>query len=547
MKGLAALLLAPALVAPAPAPVDYVVTPRVGPGGLAALEVSVSLTGDADGTTTIALPDRWAGSAGLYEAVRDLEVTGGTLAAGEGAAQRNIVHRPGAALVLRYRLEPPAAADPGLDYEKARPVLRPDWFYVHGEGGFIAPEGRGAAPARFRWGALPPGWQAAGTLDAPDRARTVDGVVNSILIGGTDLRLLERSAGGRPVRLALRGRWSFGDAALADAVARIVEAENLYLASPAIPYLVTLAPLTGGETGAISTGGTGRAGGFALASTNNVGLDRFLFTLAHEYGHRWFGHGFGPTAAPEGIEYWFTEGFGDYAAGRVLVRAGLWREEDFARHLNRLLLRYRSSAALELSNPVLAERFWGDPAAMQMPYDRGHLFALILDPDGAVTAALRRMAAASADFPAAETQSARFLRAFGPPPGLEAMLAGTPLVLPGDLFAACGRIEWAEQPVYDPGYVAEDRADGRYFTRVGESGPAWAAGLRPGMRYVRRVSFEPGDATVPIVMRVADAAGERELSWLPAGDRRVRFQRLRLRDLSTAAARRACRARLAGN
>ena len=548
MRLLTPLLLALVLVAAAPpvAPVDYVLTPRVGPGGLVALEVRISLTGDADGTTAIALPDRWAGSTGLYEAVRDLDVTGGTLAAGTDPAHRNIVHRPGAPLVLRYRLGPPAAADPGLDYAKARPLLRPDWFYVHGEGGFIAPEGRGAAPARFRWGALPPGWRAASTLDAPDPARTVDVVVSSILIGGTDLRLLERSSAGRPVRLALRGRWSFGDAALADAVVRIVDAENLYLASPAVPYLVTLAPLGGGETGAISYGGTGRAGGFALASTDNVGLDRFLFTLAHEYGHRWFGHGFGPTAEPEGIEYWFTEGFGDYAAGRVLVRAGLWREEDFARHLNRLLLRYRSSAALELSNPVLAERFWDDPAAMQMPYDRGHLFALILDSDGAVTAALRRMAASGADFPAAETQSARFLRAFGPPPGLEAMLAGTPLVLPEDRLAACGRIEWAEQPVYDPGYATEDRADGRYFARVTESGPAWTAGLRPGMRYLRRISFEPGDATVPIVMRVADAAGERELGWLPAGDRRVRFQRLRLRDLADPAARAACRARLAG-
>ena len=288
------------------------------------------------------------------------------------------------------------------------------------------------------------------------------------------------------------------------------------------------------------------AGASLSASTTNVGLDQFLFTLAHEYGHRWFGHGFGPTAEPEGTEYWFTEGFGDFAAGRVLVRAGLWSEEDYARHLNRVLLRYRSSTAVALPNPVLAERFWQDQDAMQMHYDRGHLFALILDRDGAVTPALRRMAGGTG-FPAAETQSARFRRAFGAPAGLDAMLAGTPLVLPDDLLAPCGRFEWAEQPVYASGYATEDRADGRYFTRVDEGSPAWAAGLRPGMRYVRRVSFEPGDATVPIVMRVADAAGERDLSWLPEGGQRVRFQRLRLMDLSGRAARRACRARIAGN
>ena len=130
-----------------------------------------------------------------------------------------------------------------------------------------------------------------------------------------------------------------------------------------------------------------------------------------------------------------------------------------------------------------------DPAAMQMPYDRGQLFALILDREGAVAPALRRVAS-GVGFPAAETQSARFIRAFGPPPGLTDMLAGTPLVLPEDLFAACGRFEWAEQPVYAPGYAAEDRPDGRYFTQVDEGGPAWAAGLRyaalHGCRSTRR-------------------------------------------------------------
>lgn len=182
---------------------------------------------------------------------------------------------------------------------------------------------------------------------------------------------------------------------------------------------------------------------------------------------------------------------------------------------------------------------------MQMHYDRGHLFALTLDRVRPITPALRRMAR-GAGFPADETQSARFLRVYGPPPGLAAMLAGTPLELPPDILAACGRIEWAEQPVYASGYTVEDRADGRYFLTVDEASPAWAAGLRPGMRYVRRLSFEPGDASVPMVMRVADAAGERELRWLPQGRQRVRFQRLGLRDLSSASARRACHARIAG-
>jgi hypothetical protein len=66
------------------------------------------------------------------------------------------------------------------------------------------------------------------------------------------------------------------------------------------------------------------------------------------------------------------------------------------------------------------------------------------------------------------------------------------------------------------------------------------------MRYVRRESFRPGDSSVPIVMRIADADGERVLRWLPRGRQTVRFQRLDLASLTDEAARAACRARLAG-
>lgn len=529
-------------------PIEYVATPVVGVHGLEAIDVSVRLRGDADGRTQIVLPNRWAGSDRLFEHIENLTVEGGSLAAETDPASRAITHAPGAPLRLSYRIRPASRTDPGAGYEKARPVLRPSWFYVHGEGVFVGIDDRGGAPARFRWGAVPRGWRMVSDLEAVADGLTVDAVSHSILIGGTDLRVVEGSVSSRPVRLVLRGRWSFSDEALADAITRIIGVENDYFGAPSLPYQITLIPLTGGETGAISYGGTGRTGGFALASTTNVGLDRFLFTLAHEYGHRWFGGGLGPVADPDAPEYWFTEGFGDFAAGQVLVRAGLWDEAAYADHLNALLLRYGSSPARSFTNAELAERFWSDGAAMQMPYDRGQLFALTLDRDGALRPALRRMATETDAFPAGETQAARFVRAAGPPPErLAAMLRGDPIALPGDLFAECGTIEWAEQPIYAPGYTTEDRPDGRHFATVDRASPAWTAGLRPGMRLIRRESFRPGDASVPMVMRVADSSGERRLTWLPQGRQTVRFQRLRLHRLATETARRACRQRLAGD
>ncbi len=554
----AAALLGRALAGGAPAaaaPVDYLVEPLISGGALEHIRIFVSFDGDADGETGLDLPDRWAGTSGLHRAIRNLDVSGGMIAATADPARRLIRHAPGARLTVSYSFDL-SEADPGLDYEKARPVLRPGWFYVHGEGAFAAPAGRGRAPARLRWAATPPGWQVASSVDGAGAGLTVDDAAQSILAGGSDFRLVEREVGGQRLRVFVRGRWTFGAEAFADALARVIAAENHYMASPAVPFFVSLIPLTGGDTGGISLGGTGRTGGFALASTDNVALDYLLRTLAHEYGHRWFGRELGPTPEPDAPEYWFTEGFNDFVAAQSLVEAGLWSERDYADALNDLLLRYAQSPARSRPNAELASAFWQDDAARQMLYDRGHLFALALGgeaPAGAMRETLARMAAEAESFPADMTEAARFALAFTAL-GADrlagridaAIVRGEPIALPEQLFARCGTIGWAEQPVYAVGYTAEQRPDGRFFATVDPAGPAWAAGLRPGMRYVRRESFRPGDAGVPIVMRVADASGERLLSWLPAGRETVRFQRLFLRDLSREGEAARCRAQLAG-
>ena len=508
---------------------SYQFTPVLEADGLTAIAVTMRFDGDADGETVIELPDRWAGTGELYKGIANLTVEDGSIGAGADPAHRIVRHAPGAVLSLSYRVIPTDDRDPGPGYEKAHPVIRPRWFYIHGEGAILLPEGREDAPAHFAWGPAPDGWTLASDIDGASDL-TATGVATAIFAGGGDWRVLTADAGGAPLRLAIRGEWDFTDEQLRDSIERIIAAENTYLSDDAIPYFVSLIPLTGAETGALSSGGTGRTHGFALAATRNNDLGDFLRTIAHEYGHRWFGNEFGPVAEDEAVEYWFTEGFGDFLAGRSLVASGVWTPADYARMLNRTLLRYGSSSARNTPNAELAEIFWEGPDPMQAPYDRGHLFALELDGAGdALKPALVRMATRPDSFDPAATQSERFLEAFPvDPPRLAAMLAGNEIALPVDLFAPCGAIGWAEQPAYAPGYSAERDEQGLYFTSVDEASPAWAAGLRPGMRYLKRISFEPGDASVPIVMRIADDDGEREISWLPAASQTARFQRLEL-------------------
>ena len=54
------------------------------------------------------------------------------------------------------------------------------------------------------------------------------------------------------------------------------------------------------------------------------------------------------------------------------------------------------------------------------------------------------------------------------------------------------------------------------------------------MRRIGYVTSEEGDARAPMTYRVADGAGEREVSWLPAGKDRFRAQEVRLDPRRTA-------------
>jgi predicted metalloprotease with PDZ domain len=65
--------------------------------------------------------------------------------------------------------------------------------------------------------------------------------------------------------------------------------------------------------------------------------------------------------------------------------------------------------------------------------------------------------------------------------------------------------------------IAAGRDGRRVISRVLPDSPAYAAGLREGMIYVRREEGTYGDSTKPYQLRVGDGTQERILSFLPAG------------------------------
>lgn len=540
---LAAVFPAGAAAPSGEAPLGYTVTPRLADGAMKALEVEVRFTGDADGETALLLPDQWAGSSELWRNIGKLSATGASVVAGEGPSRRLLRHAPGAPITLRYAVTTSQRSNPGFNYEKAKPLIQPDWFFFHGEGVFAYPLERETAPASFRWGPLPQGWRTASDLDHLARSPgTLKDIVESVAIGGAQLTVTARDVDGAPLRLAMLGKWDFPPAQMADAVQRIFAAENDYWGDEAGPFLVAMAPL--GTVDGLSYTGTGRGDGFSVASTTGFPLADAAQFLAHEINHRWMPAALGEMPRDnEGTDYWLSEGFNDYLTARILLRSGLWDLDRYAAHKNEVLLRYGSSPARTASAEEVARNFWTDGHMQQVSYDRGHLLALLIDDrlrerngglrglDDVLLAQKKAVEAGSNGL--ATALFLETLRDFG---GIDAAAdiarvtgAGEPVLLPENLLGECARITTASRREFHRGYDAEATAQaGGVIAGVRPDGPAYAAGMRDGMRLVKREFGKLGDSSVEIGYRVEADGGERVIRYYPEGERDLTVQRMEL-------------------
>ncbi len=126
--------------------VDYEVTPVVRNGALQHLRVEMLLRGDADGVTRLHLGD-WGHEPNPWSKVTGFEALGAEVVQ-QSPAIRNLLHRPGARVTLRYRVMSAHAALPPPDKLDTlhRPLILPGLFGVYGETVFALPEGRETEP-----------------------------------------------------------------------------------------------------------------------------------------------------------------------------------------------------------------------------------------------------------------------------------------------------------------------------------------------------------------------------------------------------------------
>lgn len=536
--------------------IRYTLSPLIEGGRLKVLAVEMVLTGEEDGETELALPDKWGGKSDLWHGIAELRVQGATsVATGGDPARRIIRHEPGATLTVRYRLLQFWAGDP--DGSEYRPIIQPGYFHVIGWSAFVRPKWKLSTASVVSFKNFPKEWGFASDLE--HGTLTLRKVLQSVTVGG-DFRVSREG----PLRVATRGSWAFSDEDFVRRLEPIIVSHRRFWGDPHDAFLVTVLPLPS-KPNRRSFGGTGLGDSFAFYATGNMDVHdpQLTFGFAHEHLHTWIPLRVGATPEEnDGIaESWFSEGFTDFYTYRLLVRDKLWSVEQTAKRLNEIMWAYAFSPARNIPNAKLAAEFWRDQNVQRMPYQRGLLIAALADDrlrkSGGVhdlddvmiamkhaadaagvearppvrQAFTASMKAAGVDF---ADEIARFVE------------AGETVALPADIWAPCGVVESSDVAEFERGFKgARTKANGNIVTGVDPDGPAYAAGLRDGMRILDLELSGERDSRLPLTYRVVVNGEVREITYLPEGKRRETVQELKLRSLDEAG-RKACAARFGG-
>ncbi|WP_236634290.1 M61 family peptidase [Caulobacter sp. X] len=560
---LAALFAAPALAAtPKPSVNVYRVAPVIEDGKVSALAMTVSLTADADGETRLDLPDDWGGGERLWRFIKDPVVIGGRLSTPD---ERTWIVRSKARapLTVRYRVVSAYEGPPPVDsITYAQPIIGPDGFYVVGHTVFVRPKDRDRDRVRFVWAPGTSGLTLASDLERLEKTPgKMDDLGDSVMIASKDLRILTRDAVGAPARLAVRGSFGFTDDDFVDMTARIIRAVRGFWGDKGEPFLVTLMAQDAPK-GWRSMRGSGLGDAFAVISTREQPLEDYRIFLTHEYFHTWNSSQVGGLAdgPDEPAGYWFSEGFTDYYARRLALRSGLISLEAFAADWNAALEAYGTSPARSTPNAEIAKRFWGDKFVHKLPYQRGALFAALMDAQfkdrGGLDAIMRAMRDdAKGRDPAAwgHTAATLFPRVVKARTGVDVapqikryITEGEPIVLSPGVFGGCLSVETRTRASFDPGFDLDETRRTRIVSGVIPDGPAYAAGLRDGMKYMGRDRGVDGDGSIEAGYAVRDGGPTRVIRYMPAGKGTVTVQRVMVPAALTPEARAACAKAVAG-
>jgi predicted metalloprotease with PDZ domain len=554
-------MAAPAAEEPALA-TFYQVTPEVSAGVLQDLKVELDFRANRSGVTRVDLPDSWSGADHLYRAVHDIAAVGARVAMASPSVVV-VTSAPDAQVKFTYHLRqdfkgPLTVANSSTPF---RPATQPKWFTSVGWTMFPAIEGRRSDPVDFRWGPVPEGWTVASDLDQKPEGgvRRADDIMDSVLTGGERMTLIERKAAGGSLRMAFHGQWKFSETELAALQGRIAETSADFWKDRGKNFLMVFTPLTASDGEAVQYGLGLGGDAFSLWATHDADQASLRHILAHEHQHAWFPSRVGGvrTGPDEPLDYWLSEGFTDFYTLRILLRSGVWTLEDFTADYNRILQDYAVSPVRDAPNRLIAAKFWQDRAVADLPYQRGLVLAAMWDDR------MRRLSGGTKNLdtvilamkdPGRGDAVERLKTEYSALGGGDLAAdykryvdGGATVVLPKDMFGDCAEVATVQLPTYDRGFDETATShSGGVVKGVETSGPAYAAGLRNGMRIVGHTAADDSNPQADLVYQVQDGNAVKLIKYKPLGRNSITMQKIELAQNMTPEKRAACTKRMAG-
>jgi predicted metalloprotease with PDZ domain len=530
-----------------PDTVNYRLIPIFNGDNLASLEVEIKTQANQNGTTLLELPDHYAGSKDLYAYLKNLTIDGAETVDIPELSKRLIHSKSEAKLVIRYHLE--ANLKKGEEFlsgiNHVSPQIGPDRFYILGPALFATIKGRENATAKFQWKKVK-GWAFASDLERLSATgATMTNVFNSVVFCGRDLKIATYNLPKTELRIAYAGQFAFSQEDFNSKIIKAISAEQQFWGDGQKSFLVTMvSSLPSSQNSQIL--GMGLNDAFAMMIPRDTPLDPLVVTLLHEYFHNWNPLKIlGSRDDDDEIRLsWFVEGFTDYYARKLGLRSGLITLDAFVSLWNEVLAAYTVSSAKTLRNEDTIADFWSNKDVMQLPYQRGAIFAAFLNYEwhehgvgmDQFMLALRDEVKSEWKKRPKEDKAeilGRFQKVANRL-GVDLhsycdrfIETGEALTLPENAFGGCIRVETNEVPIFDIGFDAQKTAVSGVFSNVDLKGLAYAAGLRDGMKRLEHLSGSWGNINIPVSFRVLDLDGnERVISYLPLSQNRVMQQRL---------------------
>jgi predicted metalloprotease with PDZ domain len=504
-------------------------------------------------STELGIADEWGAVKDFGRAIRRVRPIAPAAVVSHDAGRATtwtVDHPAGARVHVRYEMRNDVAnvddATPLSHVDFYRTMLGATWFQFYGNGGLLIPQDIADRPlsACLTFSGLRREWAFASSHgegrrqgDAIEiRTRTSLGKLDSAVFLGGDFRLYRRPMDGGALVVAMRGDWPFTDAKFVDTTARVMREHRAFWPDRIAHYLVSFIP---NRTKLWNSGGTGLYHSFALHASDDFTVPGSTFDhlIGHEDIHTWVPHRLGTTGDDEAAQYWFSEGFTDYLTHRLLVTAGVWSLDDFARQLDSRILLYEHSPYRDATNAALARDFWKNGIAERMPYVRGELLALrwdkallargetlqqvlrsLLLPDEAVEDDARNRP----DRLAARRLVSALRSRLGP--SLDRDIAefvdeGRTIAFTDDFLGPCFSGKKVSAPAFELGFDVST-LQSHVLAGVVPGSAAERAGLRDGMRLAEfSIQYDTVDGNVEV--RVVDGDQLRTIRYVPRGDRKI--------------------------